>query len=306
MEEMIGKFQDQYMRQRIFVIGNGPSLNDTPLDQLRSEFTIALNGINQIYDSTRWRPTFYYSSNTPKADINPRVEYAKENLDLGIQCFLNREYKNVLGNEDNAFYFDRRSLRNDPLFSESGVHNLTIDEVEDLDRQRLYDFWSNDPSEIIYTYHSMFGVLQLIAYMGFDEIYLVGADLGFGYYNPHMLFDKGLDPYKYEGSKVSYIKSMLTESATIQSVANTAAYLSINKFDRGFNAISERLNPSGRSHMVSDYLNHPKDMRHVNEETIKSHIIAKRILSNEGIDIYNATLGGELEVYPRIDLNEIT
>jgi len=44
---------------RHWIIGNGSSLNHTPLELLKGEVTWGMNRINLIYDKTDWRPTFY-------------------------------------------------------------------------------------------------------------------------------------------------------------------------------------------------------------------------------------------------------
>ena len=51
--------QGKYEGERIFVIGNGPSLSETPLDKIDSEYSFALNKVNLVYKSTEWRPHFY-------------------------------------------------------------------------------------------------------------------------------------------------------------------------------------------------------------------------------------------------------
>src|SRR5512142_2825775 len=42
----LGEWKDKYKGQRAFIIGNGPSLNQTDLSKLRDEFTF---GLNRIY-----------------------------------------------------------------------------------------------------------------------------------------------------------------------------------------------------------------------------------------------------------------
>ena len=46
--------------KRVFLVGNGPSLNDMDLDLLENEDTIAMNRIELIYEKTKWRPTYYF------------------------------------------------------------------------------------------------------------------------------------------------------------------------------------------------------------------------------------------------------
>lgn len=302
---MVSSLYNKFDGQRIFLIGNGPSLNDTPLNKLRSENTLAMNGINEIYDSTDWRPDFYYLTNSPEADISPRTEYAKENVDSGVTCFLSTEYRQFFAGEENVYYLTKRNLKSNPLYDESGLHDLDVDEVKNMDKRELSDFWSDDPSEKVYIYHSMYGALQLLTYLGFDEIYIVGADLGFSYYDPHMLFDDGLDPHKYEENIIFYINEATSENVLISSLTNALFYLLITKFEKASNVASKLVSSDRDSHMVSNYLNSPKDMRYANREIPKSHLVAKKMIFDRDVEIYNATLGGELEVYPRVELEEL-
>ena len=46
---------DQYVGKDILVVGNGPSLNKTPLDRINL-VSIGMNKINLIFDKTTWRP----------------------------------------------------------------------------------------------------------------------------------------------------------------------------------------------------------------------------------------------------------
>ena len=48
--------------RRAFVIANGPSLRVEDLDLLRNEITFASNKIFLAFDSTPWRPTYYFAS----------------------------------------------------------------------------------------------------------------------------------------------------------------------------------------------------------------------------------------------------
>ncbi len=47
----------QYANKSVVVVGNGPSLNKTPLDKIGDSFvSIGMNKINLIYENTSWRP----------------------------------------------------------------------------------------------------------------------------------------------------------------------------------------------------------------------------------------------------------
>ena len=52
-------YKNKHIGKRVFLIGNGPSLNKTNLDLLANEYTIAMNRIPLLYKNTIWRPTYY-------------------------------------------------------------------------------------------------------------------------------------------------------------------------------------------------------------------------------------------------------
>ena len=48
---------ESFKNRPVLVVGNGPSLNETPLDKVESSFvSIGMNKINLIYEKTSWRP----------------------------------------------------------------------------------------------------------------------------------------------------------------------------------------------------------------------------------------------------------
>ena len=53
-------FKNKGLGKRVFLVGNGPSLNDMNLDLLENEDSIAMNRIELIYEKTKWRPTYYF------------------------------------------------------------------------------------------------------------------------------------------------------------------------------------------------------------------------------------------------------
>jgi hypothetical protein len=57
-------------------------------------------------------------------------------------------------------------------------------------------------------------------------------------------------------------------------------------------------------HFYGSYTNNiwPIEM---NNELQKAHIVIKRICESNGLNVYNATLGGELEIYPRVNLSKV-
>ena len=53
------QLQNKYLGQRVFLIGNGPSLNKTPLYLLRDEYTMCFNRFSLLVERINWSPTFF-------------------------------------------------------------------------------------------------------------------------------------------------------------------------------------------------------------------------------------------------------
>ena len=49
----------------------------------------------------------------------------------------------------------------------------------------------------------------------------------------------------------------------------------------------------------------PRLVQQFNEDALACHVLAKEICDRLGVKIYNATVGGDLEVHPRVDFMEI-
>ena len=297
--------QGRYEGERVFLIGNGPSLDKTPLERLNSEYSIALNGINDIYSETTWRPSFYallleeFEKNYDTYFIN--------NLRSGVECITLCQHKKEFGDREDIHYVKKKKLKDDTMGSGKNFHKLNKEEIQSMRLCNLYEFWPNDISNYIHTYHSMYAIIQIAIYMGFKEIYLLGCDLGYGTHDPHMIFKEGLNPHGWKEGKGTYLPESYREGTLIKSIINGVVFKTLTS-------------PIGDlAGQVLDYVNEfddenrfgshtqlqPEDLTHVNDEITKSHIAAQRIASDQGVDIYNATIGGELEVYPRVSLEEI-
>lgn len=53
------KLKDKYLGERVFLIGNGPSLNKTPLYLIQDEYIMCFNRFHLMYERLNWKPTFY-------------------------------------------------------------------------------------------------------------------------------------------------------------------------------------------------------------------------------------------------------
>ena len=297
--------KDRYDGERVFLVGNGPSIDKTPLDKLNDEYSFGLNKINDIYADFDWRPSFYALLVDELEEIGSK--YLLENLNQGIDCITLGKFKPEFGEISNLHYIKKVKLKDNETEFGKNFHSLKKSEIKTMDIQNLYKYWPTDVFDTVYTYHSMYAIIQMSVHMGFDEIYLVGCDLGYGYHNPHMIFEDGLDPYKTNNNRLSFLLESYQGDAFFKSLANgILAQILSSSLGSVVGTVIDYFNTLDDSNRFDTYSQlQPEDLSHVNREMTKSHIAAKRIASDKGISIYNATVGGNLEVYPRVSLEKI-
>jgi len=283
--------KNEYAGERLFLIGTGPSLNDTPLELLQNEYTFAFHNITEIYESTKWRPDLYLS-------LSPLKYGYETELDLDIPCFFPDEYDTDLPSEDNVYLF-----RDEHISKED--YNLNEFPVE------LEEVWSTDVTEVVYRYNTvLYPAMQIASYLGFREFYLIGCDL-YEVSKPYLLFESGNDPGEFRGNAdattFSNFITYLKESEHVgRSAVNAAAYqlVTMSFFKRllesYYRTFHNDPNHFGDSYWGYDILNHKRNQRH-----IENHTLVRELSDHVGIKVYNATLGGQLEVHPRVDLNEL-
>lgn len=221
---------------RHWLVGNGRSLKDTPLDLLKDEITWGMNRIHLRYDSTEWRPSYFFmtdfSSSSPKG-------YWKECIKAhwNTPKFLWTKFRDGLQPHE----ADYENLGK-PL---GEVPNTTwIDKCE----KHHYYFAPNSKGmqewhlpKLCTGYGGMSTMMQLAVLEGASEIYLLGCDL-----------------YTSDYSK--------------------------NHFDPEY-----AFNKTDRSDFD-------------NANMTKLHEVAKE---SSPVPIYNATIGGYLEVHERVDMIEV-
>jgi hypothetical protein len=227
--------------KRVWVLGNGPSLKNTPLDKLIGEECVAINRIHLIYPLVAWRPTCYV-----KTDHNPHLVevWADETMlqvNMGIPCYLWEMFKTGYPESSPIYRFMPYGIGDHPNITwiprckhHEWAYYSRGNKGEDNRRALAWHL-----PEICTAYSGISPAIQVAYhYLGADEIYLLGCDLGYG-------------------------------------------------------------KPQGQDHFHSGY---SWDTRKLNDfdtnQVLEAHRIAK---ASCPVPIYNATLGGELEVYERVD-----
>jgi len=282
-------FKNKHNGERAFFIGNGPSLSNTPLTELESEHTFATNRIWKYYDDTSWRPDYYTYIHRHGLVDKEAITNSTSDETIG---FVSSHAKEQLQEDENIIYLNSEQYKDDRV--ECLRKPETIPDY-------AYDLWSDDLQEVIYGYNgSIYAIFQLVHYMGFDELYLVGCDLGIDT-DWYPIYEEALEPkefiFDYEGqdrnTKVGFIRRA---DEKMKSVVNVLAY----KYPTPFEIFYQN-----EHHFTSDYFGN-SIKRGTDGAQRRAHRLGRIKLQERGVDVYNATIGGELEVHPRVALSEIT
>lgn len=292
---------------RIFLIGSGPSLKETPLNLLQDEYTFAANSIPDIFSETDWRPSFYAC-----VDDGVDTRYCEEAIELGIPCFFPEKTTRgtalieSVPTKDNTLSFENVDLR-DRADLDISTFQLNSDSITSY-----HDVWSEDITEIVYGYNTiMYQMMQISHYMGFDEIYLVGNDL-YDVFDGYLLFPEAADPAVFQGNGDSTLQNgiefLQDSDHPLKSLCNAAAYKTIksNVFRKLYPRLSNHIefidqdNYFSEEYSDGEIMTPEKNRRHT-----LAHELAKSVSVELGFNIYNATVGGHLEVYPRTDITSV-
>jgi hypothetical protein len=154
------KLKKQRKSKRIFIIGNGPSLNVCDLDLLHmhDELSFAFNKIYLAFDQTKYRPTYYMVEDILVAKNNAKRINSISKLPKFFPEFITRQltfsdtdYIYGLNRPNNRIPVAKKPTLNFLNFGWGGAVTCTA--------------------------------IQVALYMGFKEIYLLGVDNSFRYEN---------------------------------------------------------------------------------------------------------------------------
>lgn len=245
----LDSFRDKYRGERCFVVGTGPSLAKVPMDKLIGEYSFGMNRISLIYDRTDWRPSFYTTATVAAQDPNWAAS-SRETIALGIPSFIYWELLAYICDGGPAGELPDNVYPIECTQGKTGTYDTPPDE-----------WWSWDIGERVSKHGtSMLPALQIAVFMGFNPIYIIGAD---AHWEPFD-YEKDIDPNHFDSS---YWEKMHFCNTDITITAKTA-------------------------HRYS-------------HQCRTAHELAYRVTSRRGINIYNATAGGRLEVYPRVNLRDV-
>lgn len=160
----LATLKDLHKNKPILVVGNGPSLNQTPLDDFVHVPSIGMNKIDMIYSRTKWRPELVVCLNNMVAKQN---QYAFASSEVPV--FIAWKARWHLRREN------RRKLR---FFNVNLSNAFSKDAVKGLG------------SSATVTYVA----LQMAYWMGADPVIIFGVDHSFIYTGPKMTYQKREGP----------------------------------------------------------------------------------------------------------------
>lgn len=152
------KYHNIHRGQRCFIVATGPSLRTEDLDTLREhhEICLSMNGIFYAFNSTDWRPDYYFLT-----DLSGMEIWEDEIVEMDVK-------EKLIG--DTGWCFSRDVPSN--------IHRFHLYNDSENRPKDEYPLFSDDFSKCTYITGSVVydGALQMAAYMGFSEIYLLGTD----------------------------------------------------------------------------------------------------------------------------------
>lgn len=218
---VIESSKNKYSGERCFIVATGPSLRTEDLDVLKAQniITFSVNTIFKAFKQTSWRPTYYVTDDYRAIRENSKlIESIPEIASfVGDTCKLfwdESHSEKIIKYHKHYEYFGDRLPKFTEDFSRKSYTGLTV----------------------TYT------CIQLAAYMGFTEIYLLGVDCNY--------INNSRNNYFFQSDK-------------------------------------------------KDSFDHQVD------KTVLAYKAARKYADAHGIKIYNATRGGMLEVFERVDFDSL-
>jgi hypothetical protein len=220
----IEDLRDMYRAKPMLIVGNGPSLNKTPLDDFQGIPSIGMNKIDMIFGRVAWRPSMIICSNFIVARQHRNV-FAESD----IPVLLSWKSKLVMPRKTRAVSYFLNGLSRD---------------------------FSKEPHRVLGSAGTVtYTALQLAWFMGADPVILVGVD--------HSFVTTG---------RKNEIQKRTGED--------------VNHFDPNYFAAGSYWGVPNLDISEIGYLN------------------ARTAFESDGRRVFDATVGGKLQIFPKISIDE--
>ena len=208
----------------VVIVGNGPSLNKTPLDEFSECTSIGMNKIDMIFDRVSWRPNFIVAEN------NLVVKQHWEKMrSHGVKCILSWKTRWFIPKKNRDSFSYYLSLASNEFST---------------------DIQNGFGTSSTVTYSA----LQLAYYMGAKNVVLLGIDHSFATKGKPLTYERREGPDN-------------------------------NHFDPNYFA-------SGGYWGVPDL-----------DDSEIGYMKAKKAFESDGRKIYDATVGGKLDLFEKISIS---
>ena len=147
--------KDKYEGKRVFLIGNGPSLNKTPLYLLKGEYCMCFNRFSIMAERLNWLPEFFTCTD-----------------DLLLYDFA-KEFNKILDGCNFCFI---------PKIHNTGKLIFKIINSHEKLYWLKYEFGMNFSTNLPIVFPGgtcIYEGMQILHYLGFSEIYLLGIDMNY-------------------------------------------------------------------------------------------------------------------------------
>lgn len=159
--------KDRYRGKPMLVVGNGPSLNQTPLEDFADIPAIGMNKIDLLFHRSKWRPSFIACANDAVV-MQHKQQFAESDIPIWLgwksRWFMPRRSKNV------SYYLNKTSSE----FSTDPHHGISVGDTV------------------------TFVALQLAYWMGANPVIVVGVDHSFKFEG------KPQDYVRWQGADVNH------------------------------------------------------------------------------------------------------
>lgn len=264
-EAILASLKNKHRGQRCFIMGNGPSLNLMDLSLFEDEIVFGLNACYLLFPRIKWHPTYWTCVDTrvlpDQADKFIAMHKECPNLKMFIPDVL-------------------------PELTQDGIKTTVTTDVIPEGPNRYYfhrdgirqpfpsGTFSTDISRRVVAGKTVaIAALQIAFYMGFNPIYLIGCDTD----------------YVIPESVRQYGPDVLASPPDSKINVRTQYYL-------------EGLADDDPNHFDPSYFGKGRKYHVPNVEKMIWHYEqAKAVLDPLGVEVINATVGGKLEVFPRVD-----
>lgn len=160
--EELKQFKNKFCGKRIFLIGTGPSLTEQDVWRLKDEYTFSVNSFVLAMKDMKFDPTFYGFIDGQVMDLwGEDVLSIDNSIVFYTSKFpIKKTMKKRLRKKANAYEF----LEKDDECWTDFVKGIPKGFSDDVSK------------EVYWGYTCMYSMMQIISYMGFSEVYLLGMD----------------------------------------------------------------------------------------------------------------------------------